>query len=72
MGQPEEIRQDIPGQLPEGELVEDPQTEQLPRFVAQKLLEISDHEIPKMFSREDILGNIFSWEKQKLMRLHQL
>ena len=60
------------GQLPMGDLVEDPQVEQLSRFVAEKLLEISSNKKPEMFSREDILGNIHTWEKQKLMRLHQL
>jgi len=68
----DEYQQDTNGQLPPGALVEDAQVEQLPRFVAEKLLEISDQEQPKMFSREDILGNILSWEKVKLMRLHQL
>lgn len=68
----EEYREDIPGQLPTGDLVEDPQMEVLSQFVAGKLLEVSDNKKPKMFSREDILGNIFPWEKIKLMRLHQL
>jgi len=65
-------QEDIPGQLPPGGLVEDPQLEQLSKFIAGKLLEVSDNQKPEMFSREDILGNIQGWEKQKLMRLHQL
>jgi len=60
------------GQLPEGNFVEDSQGEQLSRFVAAKLLEVSSNNKPEMFSREDVLGNIAGWEKTKLLRLHQL
>lgn len=57
-------------ELPEGVFEEAPQLEQLSRYVAEKLLEVNEE--PKIFAREDILGNIEIWERDKLMMLHKL
>ena len=76
------LEQQFAENLPPGEFEEPSAEDTLSRFLTQQLLGIELKEKPKaltkkellshMFSREDILGNIQSWEKTKLMGLHQL